>query len=80
MQSESLNSRGTVASCVLYFVAGQCLPAQCGVDAVVTLDIFQTSVMSIRWQRWFTEMGQIFDRLYTTARALLANTRLLSLS
>ena len=42
MQSESLNSRGSVASRVLYFVAGQCLPEQCGVDAVITLDIFQT--------------------------------------
>ena len=67
MQSESLNSRGSVASCVLYFVAGQCLPEQCHVDAVITLNIFQTSLMYIRWQRWFTEMGQIFDRVYTTA-------------
>ena len=77
MQSESLNSRGSVASRVLYFVACQCLPEQCGVDAVITLDIFQTSLMYIRWQRWFIEMGQIFDRVCPTAGALLANTLLL---
>ena len=44
---------------------------------VIALDIFQTGVTSIRWQKWFTDQTlTIYMAIYTTTRGLLvlANT------
>ena len=52
------------------------------IHSVVVLDIFQTGVACIRWQKWFTETGQIItvtgriQTVHTTTRAVLANTQL----
>ena len=50
-------------------------------DPVITLDIFETCMTSIRWQKWFTDQAFTiymarYMVIYTTARGLLvlANT------
>ena len=63
------------ASC--HFCAYGCLCVSACVfeyNAMIALDIFETDVIFIRWQKWFMETGQIIDvtgQIHSLPRILL---------